>query len=118
MAAFRLAHVTDPHFRGWAGLSVGALAGKRAIGFLNLAINRRRHHKLELLAALGEDLRAQAVDHLALTGDLSNISLEGEWREALRWIEQTVPEPQRTTVIPGNHDAYVASVVQSGAFEK
>jgi len=115
---YRLAHVTDPHFRGYAGLSLGALAGKRAIGFLNLAFNRRRHHKLELLAALGEDLRAQAVDHLALTGDLSNISLAGEWRAALQWIERHAGAPDAVTVIPGNHDAYVAEVVRAGAFEK
>lgn len=115
---FRLAHVTDPHFRGYAGLTLGSLAGKRAIGLLNLALNRRRHHKLELLAALGEDLQAQAVDHLALTGDLSNISLDGEWREALRWIERHGGGPEAVTVIPGNHDAYVADVVRAGAFEK
>ncbi|HET6147584.1 MAG TPA: metallophosphoesterase [Polyangia bacterium] len=115
---YRLAHVTDPHFRGYAGLSLGALAGKRAIGFLNLAFNRRRHHKLELLAALGEDLRAQGVDHLALTGDLSNISLAGEWRAALLWIERHGGAPDAVTVIPGNHDAYVAEVVRTGAFER
>jgi len=115
---YRLAHVTDPHFRGYAGLSLGALAGKRAIGLLNLAVNRRRHHKLELLAALGEDLRAQAVDHLALTGDLSNISLDGEWRAALDWIQRHGGAPEAVTVIPGNHDAYVAEVVRAGTFEK
>jgi 3',5'-cyclic AMP phosphodiesterase CpdA len=115
---FRLAHVTDPHFRGYAGMRLGALAGKRAIGFANLMLNRRRHHKTELLVALGEDLRAQAADHLALTGDLSNISLEGEWRAALRWIDQHAPAPEAITVIPGNHDAYVADVVRSGAFER
>jgi len=115
---FRLAHVTDPHFRGFDGLTLGALAGKRAIGFINLAVNRRRHHKTELLAALGEDLRAEAPDHLALTGDLSNLSLEGEWRAALRWLEQQGAAPSTVTVIPGNHDAYVAEVVRAGAFEK
>jgi 3',5'-cyclic AMP phosphodiesterase CpdA len=115
---FRLAHVTDPHFRGFAGLRLGALAGKRAIGLVNLALNRRRHHKLELLAALGEDLASQAVDHMALTGDLSNISLEGEWGEALRWIERHAGPPEAVTVIPGNHDAYVADVVKAGTFER
>jgi 3',5'-cyclic AMP phosphodiesterase CpdA len=115
---FRLAHVTDPHFRGYDGLRLGELAGKRAIGLVNIALNRRRKHKLELLAALGDDLRAQAVDHLALTGDLSNISIEGEWQEARRWIERNAPSPRAVTVIPGNHDAYVADVVQSGIFER
>ena len=115
---FRLAHVTDPHFRGFDGLTLGAFAGKRAIGLLNLAVNRRRHHKTELLAALGDDLRAEAPDHMALTGDLSNISLDGEWRAALRWLEQQGAAPATVTVIPGNHDAYVAEVVRAGAFEK
>jgi 3',5'-cyclic AMP phosphodiesterase CpdA len=115
---FRLAHVTDPHFRGFDGITLGALVGKRAIGLLNLAVNRGRKHKTELLAALGDDLRALAPDHLALTGDLSNLSLEGEWRAALRWLASHGGAPETTTVIPGNHDAYVADVVRAGAFEK
>jgi 3',5'-cyclic AMP phosphodiesterase CpdA len=115
---FRLAHVTDPHFRGFDGINLGSLAGKRAIGLLNLALNRRRKHKLELLVALGDDLRAQTVDHLALTGDLSNLSLEGEWRAALRWIDRQGAAPDAVTVIPGNHDAYVADVVRAGTFER
>jgi 3',5'-cyclic AMP phosphodiesterase CpdA len=115
---FRLAHVTDPHFRGFDGITLGALAGKRAIGLINLAVNRGRKHKTELLVALGEDLRAEAPDHLALTGDLSNLSLEGEWRAALRWLEQQGAAPATVTVIPGNHDAYVAEVVRAGAFER
>ena len=115
---FRLAHVTDPHFRGFEGFKWGTLAGKRAIGLLNLAVNRRRKHKLELLAALGDDLRAEATDHLALTGDLSNLSLEGEWRAALRWLEHQGAATATATVIPGNHDAYVADVVKAGAFEQ
>lgn len=115
---FRLAHVTDPHFRGFDGVTLGALAGKRAIGLLNLAVNRGRKHKTELLAALGDDLRALAPDHLALTGDLSNLSLDGEWRAALRWLANHGGAPETTTVIPGNHDAYVADVVRAGAFDK
>jgi 3',5'-cyclic AMP phosphodiesterase CpdA len=115
---FRLAHVTDPHFRGQGGITLGELAGKRAIGFINLAVNRRRKHKAELLEALADDLRAEAPDHLALTGDLSNLSLEGEWRAALRWLEQQGAAPATVTVIPGNHDAYVAEVVRAGAFER
>jgi len=99
-------------------MTLGALAGKRAIGLLNLAVNRRRKHKTELLAALGEDLLAQAPDHLALTGDLSNLSLEGEWRAALRWLEHQGAASATVTVIPGNHDAYVADVVRDGVFER
>jgi 3',5'-cyclic AMP phosphodiesterase CpdA len=115
---FRLAHVTDPHFRGLAGLTLGELAGKRAIGLVNLALNRRRKHKSELLDALVIDLRAQAVDHLALTGDLSNVSLPAEWQAALRWLQAYQAPPDAVTVIPGNHDAYVADVIKDGTFER
>ncbi|HVU50518.1 MAG TPA: metallophosphoesterase [Polyangia bacterium] len=115
---FRLAHVTDPHFRGFAGVGVGDFVGKRAVGALNLVVNRTRKHKMALLEALREDLRAQAVDHLALTGDLSNISLEAEWRSALAWLAALGAAPEAVTVIPGNHDTYVQDVVDSGVFER
>jgi 3',5'-cyclic AMP phosphodiesterase CpdA len=115
---FRLAHVTDPHFRGFAGLSPGDLASKRAVGLANLIINRTRKHKMALLEALRIDLRAQAPDHLALTGDLANVSLDGEWRAALAWIDMSGVPPEAITVIPGNHDAYVPKVVEARAFER
>jgi 3',5'-cyclic AMP phosphodiesterase CpdA len=115
---FRLAHVTDPHFRGFAGVSWSDFVGKRVVGAVNLVVNRTRKHKMALLEALREDLRAQAVDHLALTGDLSNISIEAEWRSALRWLAALGAPSEAVTVIPGNHDTYVQQVVDSGVFER
>jgi 3',5'-cyclic AMP phosphodiesterase CpdA len=115
---FRLAHVTDPHFRGFRGAHAGEFFGKRAIGLANLVVNRVRKHKMELLEDLRIDLRAQAPDHLALTGDLSNVALAGEWRAALAWIDMSGVPPESVSVIPGNHDAYVAAVVKSRAFEQ
>jgi len=116
---FLLAHVTDPHFRGsLAGVGPTDFMNKRALGALNLIVNRRRKHKMELLDRLRVDLRAQAPDHLALTGDLANVSLPGEWRAALAWIDTCGLEPAAISVIPGNHDAYIPAVVASRAFEK
>jgi 3',5'-cyclic AMP phosphodiesterase CpdA len=118
---FRLAHVTDPHFRGVggiAGVGLGDLGGKRVVGAVNLVVNRTRKHKMELLEALLHDLRAQAVDHVALTGDLSNISIDAEWRAALKWLAALGAPGDAVTVIPGNHDAYVPDVVASRAFER
>ena len=114
---FRLAHVTDPHFRSFQGARFADFVGKRAVGALNIVVNRRRKHKMELLAALGEDLRGDKPDHMALTGDLSNVSLEAEWRTALRWLEETGRTARDITVIPGNHDAYVPEVVTRRTFE-
>jgi 3',5'-cyclic AMP phosphodiesterase CpdA len=115
---FRLAHVTDPHFRAWAGLRLGAFLNKRAIGTLNLLLNRRRVHRMEMLVDMQRDLRGRAVDHLVITGDLSNVSLESEWQAARSWIEGLGTDPAHVTVIPGNHDAYVHQVVRDGVFER
>ena len=115
---FRLAHVTDLHFRNFAGARLRDFFGKRAIGALNLGLIRRRKYRMELLAALGDDLRARPHDHLVMSGDLGNVSLPSEWRSARSWIERTGATAENATVIPGNHDAYVKEVVVSGAFEQ
>jgi len=115
---FRLAHVTDLHVRNFAGARVARLFRQRAIGALNLALVRRRKHRMEMLAALGEDLRTRQYDHLVVSGDLGNLSLLSEWREARSWIERTGVSVKNATVIPGNHDTYVREVVASGIFEK
>ena len=116
--SFRLAHVTDPHFRSFDGAHLGDFLGKRAVGALNLVVNRRRKHKMQLLAALADDLRSEKPDHLALTGDLSNVSIEPEWRAALSWVEGLGTPPADVTIIPGNHDVYVPDVVARGTFER
>jgi 3',5'-cyclic AMP phosphodiesterase CpdA len=113
---FRLAHVTDLHVRNFAGARLRDFFGKRAIGALNLAVIRRRKYRMDLLAALGEDLRTRPHDHLVVSGDLGNVSLVSEWRAARAWIERASPSVEDTTVIPGNHDTYVKEVVTSGAF--
>jgi 3',5'-cyclic AMP phosphodiesterase CpdA len=45
-------------------------------------------------------------DHVAVTGDLTHLGLPDEFRQAARWLQQ-LGAPDRITVIPGNHDAYV-----------
>ncbi len=118
---FRLAHVTDPHFRsarGGQGIRAGELWGKRAVGYVNLVVNRVRKHKMELLEDLRVDLRAQAPDHLAVTGDLSNIAVTAEWRSALAWLDLSGVAPDAISVIPGNHDAYVPEVLATREFER
>jgi 3',5'-cyclic AMP phosphodiesterase CpdA len=59
-----------------------------------------------VLDTLVSDLRAQTPDHVAVTGDLVNIALEAEFAPAQMWLE-SVGTPDRITIIPGNHDAYV-----------
>jgi 3',5'-cyclic AMP phosphodiesterase CpdA len=60
----------------------------------------------ETLDRLIADMRAQNPDHIAVTGDLTNIAMREEFENARLWLEALGP-PERVTAIPGNHDAYV-----------
>jgi 3',5'-cyclic AMP phosphodiesterase CpdA len=106
MAAFTLAHLSDPHLPPLPRPRARELAGKRALGYLNWMRNRQKYHRREVLDALITDLRAQAPDHIAVTGDLVNLALEAEFGPSRAWLESVGP-PELVTAIPGNHDAYV-----------
>ena len=109
MATFVLAHLSDPHLGPLPKPHLFELAGKRATGFFNWQRSRRLVHREEVLAAVVADLKAQAPDHIAVTGDLVNISLAGEYAAARAWLEALGP-PQDVSLVPGNHDAYVRRV--------
>jgi 3',5'-cyclic AMP phosphodiesterase CpdA len=103
---FLLAHVSDPHLAPLPTVKLHELAGKRIGGFINWHRNRRRFHLPQVLEAIVADLKAQRPDHIAVTGDLVNLSLAAEFAPARAWLERLGP-PERVTLVPGNHDAYV-----------
>ena len=107
---FTLAHLSDPHLpmpeaRPSIQL-IGQLLGKRATGYFNWWRHRAHIHVPEALAGIVADIKKQKPDHIALTGDLVNVSLPQEFRRAADWLA-AFDGPERITVIPGNHDAYV-----------
>lgn len=106
MAAFTLAHLSDPHLPPLPAPRLLELAGKRAFGYLNWRRNRQDVYRRDVLDALVSDMQAQQPDQIAVTGDLINIALEAEFAPARSWLE-SVGAPDRVTVIPGNHDIYV-----------
>lgn len=102
---FTLAHLSDPHLP-MPKAQAGQLLNKRITGYLNWWRNRHRIHVPEALAGIVADIRAQKPDHIALTGDLVNVSLPQEFMRAAEWLA-AFDTPDRITVIPGNHDVYV-----------
>src|SRR3954469_22002235 len=106
MTAFVLAHLSDPHLPPLPPPSRRELAGKRALGYLNWTRNRHAIHRREVLDAIVADMQAQHPDHIAVTGDLVNLALEAEFAPAHAWLAG-LGRPDRVSVIPGNHDAYV-----------
>jgi 3',5'-cyclic AMP phosphodiesterase CpdA len=105
---FVLAHLSDPHLGPLPQPDVRELASKRLIGYLNWRRSRHRIHRRDALDAITRDLRNEHPDHVAVTGDLVNIALPGEFAYARRWLE-ALGRPADVSVVPGNHDAYVAA---------
>lgn len=108
---FALAHLTDPHLGPLPKMRRREFASKRLFGYVNWQRNRSRGFDDQVTAALVDDIRAQRPDHVVVTGDLVNLALREEFVAACDWLTRLGP-PDRVTVIPGNHDAYVPGATQ------
>jgi 3',5'-cyclic AMP phosphodiesterase CpdA len=102
---FTLAHLSDPHIGPLPRAKIRELAGKRMLGWINWNRARRETHRMDVLDQLLADMHAQAPDHIALTGDVVNLALPGEYPAARAFLER-VGSPEQLSVVPGNHDAY------------
>jgi len=109
---FVLAHVSDLHLASRP--RPVELVGKRGLGFINWQRKRKFIHRPEIADDIVRDLKGLAPDHIAMTGDLVNLSLDDEYRRARAWLE-TLGSPRDVTVVPGNHDVYVRAAVPSSA---
>jgi 3',5'-cyclic AMP phosphodiesterase CpdA len=106
---FVLAHLSDLHLASQPRLA--QLVGKRGLGFINWQRKRKYIHRPEVLEAITRDLKASRFDHIAVTGDLVNLSLPTEYARARAWL-QTLGNAHDVTVVPGNHDVYVRAAEQ------
>ena len=104
---FRLAHLSDAHIGPLPVPRMRDLLGKRLTGYLNWH-RRSRIHNMDVLAKIVADIHVQTPDHVAMTGDILNIGLPGEFPFASAWLE-TLGASQEVSFVPGNHDAYVRS---------
>lgn len=101
-----LAHLSDLHATPVSAARPASLLGKRGLGWISWNLKRARRHRPEVLERLLADLAGQRADHVAITGDLTNVALEEEFLGAAAWLER-IGSPERVSLVPGNHDAYV-----------
>ena len=106
LQSFTLAHLSDPHHSCMADIKARQLFNKRLYGYLRWKLHRGAEHQDKVLEAMNNDLIKTRPDHIAITGDLTHLSLPLEFQKAEAWL-RSLGSAKQVTVIPGNHDAYV-----------
>ena len=105
-AEVRFAHLSDWHATTLVGGGSQLLRPKRLSGWASWSLSRRYCHSQKVLEAAFRDVRAQGVDQILVTGDLTHVSLEQEFRAAAIQLA-ALGTPNEVFLIPGNHDCYV-----------
>jgi 3',5'-cyclic AMP phosphodiesterase CpdA len=111
---FSLAHLSDVHLgplpAAWA---FHHFKLKRLLGAANWARKRRHLHDPVIAAAAVDSIHAARPNHIALTGDLLNISAWEEFPRGREWMEK-LGSATNLSFVPGNHDAYVKVPIEEG----
>ncbi len=109
----RLVHLSDIHYLARMDVPPARFANKRLTGWLNLVLFRSFQHDSGMLGRIVEAVRAASPDHIAVTGDLTNLSLGVEFADLRLMLDKIGLGPDRITVIPGNHDRYTRGADRS-----
>ena len=117
----RLAHFSDVHLSserlGWR---VRDFFGKRASGWVNVAVLGRRHRfrfANEVVESLRREFRERSLDHLIFSGDATTMAFESEMNEAAERLGVGDPNLPPCLAVPGNHDLYTFGAVRRRVFE-
>ena len=113
----RIAHLSDLHLLDLEGAVPTRLFNKRLTGYANLRLKRGHQHKPLPVEAAARELRARGVDHVVVTGDVSNLALEREFDRVRVVLEEELGlAPEDVSLVPGNHDAYTSGSVRARRF--
>src|SRR4051812_15584053 len=110
----RVAHFSDLHVLALEGVSRTRLLNKRFTGWLNLRLKRQHKHRSAYVRAIAKEITRAKVDHVVITGDLTNLALEQEFEAVKQLLEDDLHlDAEHVTVVPGNHDLYTRGALRS-----
>lgn len=104
---FEFAHLSDPHLTDLGSVDPSVLRDKRILGWLSWRRKRAAYHDRAIVEQLVDGVRSAGIEDWVVTGDLTHIGLPQEVDDAANWLS-SLGNPERVSVIPGNHDLYVA----------
>lgn len=113
----RIAHFSDLHVLALEGVPAHRFLNKRFIGWVNLRVKRARKHRPALVRAVAREITRAKVDHVVITGDLTNLALEQEFVAVRELLEQDLGlAPDQISAVPGNHDLYTRGAMRDRRF--
>lgn len=109
---YRIAHISDLHIPPLPRMRPTQLFSKRLLGLFSWHRKWKNEHQAQILDALRALLDELNLDHICVTGDLTFTTHPEEVEQAARWLE-TLSQPERISLVPGNHDAYVPGALNN-----
>lgn len=115
----RIAHLSDLHLLSLDGAVPFRLLNKRLTGYLNLRFHRTSVHKPFAVKAAAREIRRLGIDHVVITGDVSNLALEREFDLVSALLEEDLGlAPDQVSLVPGNHDMYTHGAYRAQRFSR
>jgi 3',5'-cyclic AMP phosphodiesterase CpdA len=115
----RIAHISDLHVLALEGAVPLRLFNKRATGYANIRWNRGHVHKSDIVRAIAARLATSNVDHVIISGDVSNLALEAEFEAVRAILDDVLGIPAASvTMVPGNHDVYTRGAEKHRRFSR
>jgi 3',5'-cyclic AMP phosphodiesterase CpdA len=115
----RIAHLSDLHLLSLEGAVPNRLFNKRLTGYINLRFHRQSVHKPFAVKAAARAIQGLSIDHVVVTGDVSNLALENEFALVKSFLADDLGLPEdKVSLVPGNHDAYTAGAHRSRRFAR
>ena len=115
----RIAHFSDLHVLALDGVPARRFLNKRFTGWVNLRVKRAHKHRPGHVRAVAREIARAKVDHVVITGDLTNLALEQEFVAVRTLLELELGlHPDQISAVPGNHDLYTRGAMRDQRFTK
>lgn len=113
----RIGHISDLHVLHLEDVNPLDFASKRLVGGINLLRHRADAHSVEVARHALARLSELDVDHICISGDMTNLALPSEFRAASKLVAEIPDAETRVSVVPGNHDYYTHGAARERRFE-
>ena len=115
----RIAHFSDLHVLSLEGVKAYRFLNKRLTGYANMRFKRSHVHHVSYVRAIAREIAKSKIDHVVITGDLTNLALEAEFEAVRLLLERELGlDAKHVSIVPGNHDLYTRGAFTARRFEE